>query len=89
MALGRMRAIDTARWNARRTAWHCGARSVGLYAAYYAGFRTLRTKIVERLAALGGQITALYPEKWIYDVAGFPRILGRDLIDNLVAQARQ
>jgi ferredoxin/flavodoxin---NADP+ reductase len=43
---------------------------------------------VETLAALG-EITALYPEKWICDVAGFPRIVGRDLIDNLVADARQ
>ncbi len=66
-----------------------GGGPVGLYAAYYAGFRTLRTKIVESLDALGGQITALYPEKWIYDVAGFPRILGRELVDNLAAQAMQ
>lgn len=66
-----------------------GGGPVGLYAAYYAGFRTLRTKIVESLDALGGQITALYPEKWIYDVAGFPRILGRDLVNNLIEQAMQ
>ncbi|TMJ15144.1 MAG: NAD(P)/FAD-dependent oxidoreductase, partial [Bacillati bacterium ANGP1] len=66
-----------------------GAGPVGLYAAYYSGFRTLRTKIVESLNALGGQVTALYPEKWIYDVAGFPKILGRDLIDNLTEQAMQ
>jgi thioredoxin reductase (NADPH) len=66
-----------------------GGGPVGLYAAYYAGFRTLRTKIVESLGALGGQITALYPEKWIYDVAGFPKILGRDLVDNLAEQATQ
>ncbi len=66
-----------------------GGGPVGLFAAYYAGFRTLRTKIVESLDALGGQITALYPEKWIYDVAGFPRILGRELVDNLVAQTMQ
>ena len=66
-----------------------GGGPVGLYAAYYAGFRTLRTKIVESLDALGGQITALYPEKWIYDVAGFPRILGRQLVDDLVEQAIQ
>ena len=44
---------------------------------------------MESLVALGGQIMALYPEKWIYDVAGFPWILGRDLIDNLVTQAQQ
>ena len=66
-----------------------GAGPVGLYAAYYSGFRTLRTKIVESLNALGGQVTALYPEKWIYDVAGFPKILGRDLIDNLTEQTMQ
>jgi len=66
-----------------------GAGPVGLYAAYYAGFRTMRTKIIESLNALGGQVTALYPEKWIYDVAGFPRILGRQLVDNLAEQAMQ
>jgi len=66
-----------------------GGGPVGLFAAYYAGFRTLRTKIVESLNALGGQITALYPEKWIYDVAGFPKILGRTLVDNLAEQAMQ
>ncbi len=66
-----------------------GGGPVGLFAAYYAGFRTLRTKIVESLNALGGQITALYPEKWIYDVAGFPKILGRELVDNLAEQAMQ
>ncbi len=66
-----------------------GGGPVGLYGAYYAGFRTLRTKIVESLDALGGQITALYPEKWIYDVAGFPRILGRELVDKLTEQAMQ
>jgi thioredoxin reductase (NADPH) len=66
-----------------------GGGPVGLFAAYYAGFRTLRTKIVESLEALGGQITALYPEKPIYDVAGFPRIIGRQLVDNLVEQADQ
>ena len=66
-----------------------GGGPVGLYAAYYAGFRTLRTKIVESLDALGGQVTALYPEKPIYDVAGFPKIIGRELVDQLVEQAGQ
>ena len=66
-----------------------GGGPVGLFAAYYAGFRSLRTEIVESLNALGGQVTALYPEKWIYDVAGFPKIVGRQLIDNLVEQAMQ
>ncbi len=66
-----------------------GGGPTGLYAAYYAGFRRLRTKIVESLEALGGQVTALYPEKWIYDVAGFPKVLGRVLVDNLAEQAMQ
>jgi thioredoxin reductase (NADPH) len=66
-----------------------GGGPAGLFAAYYAGFRTLRTKILESLDALGGQVTALYPEKWIYDVAGFSHILGRELVDRLTEQAMQ
>ncbi len=66
-----------------------GGGPTGLFAAYYAGFRALRTKIVDSLQELGGQITALYPEKYIYDVAGFPKVLGKDLVKNLVAQAGQ
>src|SRR5262249_20129028 len=66
-----------------------GGGPVGLYGAYYAGFRRLRTKVVESLEALGGQVTALYPEKWIFDVAGFPKVLGRVLVNNLTEQAMQ
>lgn len=64
-----------------------GAGPAGLYAAYYAGFRGLSSVLIDSLPEPGGQVTALYPEKLIYDVAGFPEILGQDLIDNLVAQA--
>ena len=64
-----------------------GAGPSGLYAAYYAGFRGLSVAIIDGLPEAGGQITALYPEKQIYDVAGFPAIKGKDLVDNLVAQA--
>jgi thioredoxin reductase (NADPH) len=64
-----------------------GAGPAGLYAAYYAGFRGLRTAIVDSLTEPGGQVTALYPEKMIYDVAGFPGVKGRDLVANLVRQA--
>lgn len=64
-----------------------GAGPAGLYAAYYAGFRGLRTALVDSLAEPGGQVTALYPEKMIYDVAGFPGIKGRDLVAGLVRQA--
>lgn len=66
-----------------------GAGPTGLFAAYYAGFRALRTKIIDSQADLGGQVTALYPDKYIYDVAGFPKILGKDLIRNQIEQAMQ
>ena len=64
-----------------------GAGPSGLYAAYYAGFRGLTTAIVDALPEAGGQVTALYPEKMIFDIAGFPAVRGKDLVENLVAQA--
>lgn len=66
-----------------------GAGPTGLFAAYYAGFRGLRTKLIDSQPDLGGQIIALYPDKNIYDVAGFPKILGKNLVTNLVEQAMQ
>lgn len=66
-----------------------GAGPTGLFAAYYAGFRGLRTKLIDSQPDLGGQVTALYPDKFIYDVAGFPKILGKDLVRNLVEQTMQ
>ncbi len=64
-----------------------GAGPTGLFAAYYAGFRGLSVAVIDALPEPGGQITAMYPEKAIFDVAGFPTIKGRDLVVNLVAQA--
>jgi thioredoxin reductase len=64
-----------------------GAGPAGLYAAYYAAFRGLRVVVTDSLEELGGQVTAMYPEKLIYDVAGFPAVRGRDLVAGLVAQA--
>jgi thioredoxin reductase len=64
-----------------------GAGPVGVYAAYYAGFRELSTAVMDSLPEPGGQVSALYPEKLIYDIAGFPEARGRDLVDNLLAQA--
>ena len=49
-----------------------GAGPVGLFGAYYAGVRTLSTAVLDSLEEPGGQITAMYPEKAIFDVAGFP-----------------
>jgi ferredoxin/flavodoxin---NADP+ reductase len=64
-----------------------GAGPTGLFAAYYAGFRGLSTAVIDTLPEPGGQVTAMYPEKAIFDVAGFPTIKGRDLVANLVEQA--
>jgi thioredoxin reductase len=64
-----------------------GAGPTGLYAAYYAAFRGLSVAVVDSLEQLGGQVSAMYPEKLIYDVAGFPAVRGRDLVAGLVAQA--
>jgi thioredoxin reductase len=66
-----------------------GAGPTGLFAAYYAGFRDLSTAIVDSLPEPGGQVTAMYPEKLIFDVAGFPAIRGRDLVAALVEQTAQ
>lgn len=64
-----------------------GAGPVGLFGAYYAGVRGLSTAVVDSLSQVGGQVTAMYPEKQIFDIAGFPAISGRQLISNLVEQA--
>lgn len=64
-----------------------GAGPAGLFAAYYAGFRKLSIAVMDSLPALGGQVAALYPEKMIFDVAGFPAVKGQKLIDDLVEQA--
>lgn len=66
-----------------------GAGPVGLYAAYYAGFRGMSVAIVDSLPEPGGQCSALYPEKEIFDIAGFPEVKGQVLIDGLVAQAQK
>ncbi|MGP3963971.1 NAD(P)/FAD-dependent oxidoreductase [Nonomuraea sp. 3N208] len=64
-----------------------GAGPVGLFGAYYAGVRGLRTAVVDSLSQVGGQVSAMYPEKQIYDIAGFPAVSGRRLIAGLVEQA--
>jgi ferredoxin/flavodoxin---NADP+ reductase len=66
-----------------------GAGPVGLYAAYYAGFRGMSVAIVDSLPEPGGQCSALYPEKELFDIAGFPAIKGQTLVDGLVEQAQQ
>lgn len=64
-----------------------GAGPAGLYAAYYAGFRKFSVTVIDALPEVGGQVTAMYPEKEIFDIAGFPEVLGRELVDRLFQQA--
>ena len=64
-----------------------GAGPSGLFGAFYGGLREMRVKIIDALDDLGGQLTALYPEKFIYDVPGYPRVLSVDLVKNLSEQA--
>jgi thioredoxin reductase len=66
-----------------------GAGPVGLFGAFYAGLRGMRVKIIDSLAEVGGQLSALYPDKFIYDVAGFPRVKSRALVDALAEQTAQ
>src|SRR6266550_3032253 len=66
-----------------------GAGPTGLFASFYAGMRGATARIVDTLPQLGGQLTALYPEKYIFDVAGYPKILAKDLVNILAEQAAQ
>jgi len=63
-----------------------GAGPAGLFTAFYGGMRQASVKIIESLPHVGGQLTALYPEKYIYDVAGFPKVRAQDLVDQLEEQ---
>ncbi|MFN8139522.1 MAG: NAD(P)/FAD-dependent oxidoreductase [Fimbriimonadales bacterium] len=66
-----------------------GAGPVGLFAAFYAGIRGMRTLVVDSLHQPGGQLAALYPEKPIYDMPGFPEILAKDLAQEMMRQAER
>jgi thioredoxin reductase (NADPH) len=66
-----------------------GGGPVGLFAAFYAGLRGSSCRVVDALPQLGGQLMALYPEKYIYDVGGLPKILAKDLARNMIEQGTQ
>ena len=66
-----------------------GGGPTGLFAAFYAGLRSASCRIVDALPELGGQLMALYPEKYIYDVGGLPKILAKDLAKNMIEQGLQ
>jgi ferredoxin/flavodoxin---NADP+ reductase len=66
-----------------------GAGPSGLFATFYAGLRQMKTKLIDALEEPGGQVAVLYPEKYIFDVPGFSKVLAKDLVKNLVEQAFQ
>lgn len=64
-----------------------GAGPVGLFAIFQCGMLGLRCHVIDALDVIGGQCSALYPDKPIYDIPAYPKITGAELIDNLAAQA--
>ncbi len=64
-----------------------GAGPVGLFAIFECGMLKMRCHVIDALEDIGGQCTALYPEKPIYDIPGFPAIDAAELIGNLEQQA--
>lgn len=64
-----------------------GAGPVGLFSIFECGMMRLTCHVIDALDMVGGQCTALYPEKPIYDIPGFPQISAGDLIHNLHQQA--
>ncbi|GLI05832.1 ferredoxin--NADP reductase [Paenibacillus tyrfis] len=65
-----------------------GGGPAGMFAAFYGGMRQASVKLIESMPQLGGQLAALYPEKYIYDVAGFPKVTAQELVNNLEAQMK-
>ena len=63
-----------------------GAGPVGLFGGFYAGMRGMKTKLIDSLPELGGQLSALYPEKYVYDMPGFPKVVARDLANEMAEQ---
>ncbi len=64
-----------------------GAGPVGLFAVFELGMLKIRCHVIDALDALGGQCVALYPEKPIYDIPGYPEILAGELVAQLQHQA--
>ncbi|MBD8499693.1 NAD(P)/FAD-dependent oxidoreductase [Paenibacillus arenosi] len=63
-----------------------GGGPAGMFAGFYAGMRSASARIIDSMPQLGGQLAALYPEKYIYDVAGFPKVTAQELVDRLKEQ---
>src|SRR5918992_870475 len=83
----RCRAFQSMTTHERRDITIIGGGPTGIFATFYAGMRGATAQIVDALPELGGQLTALYPEKYIFDVAGFAQVLAKDLVKALAEQA--
>lgn len=66
-----------------------GGGPAGLFTTFYSGMRQAKVKLIESMPQLGGQLAALYPEKYIYDVAGFPKVRAQELVNNLIEQNKK
>lgn len=85
-------AVIKPEWNDREDLFDVtiiGAGPTGLYGAFYAGLRQMKTKVIDSLGQLGGQLAALYPEKYIYDIGGYPKVLAKEFVQFSAEQALQ
>jgi thioredoxin reductase (NADPH) len=64
-----------------------GAGPVGLFTVFEAGMLKMKCHVIDALDMTGGQCAALYPEKPIYDIPGYPSILALELVEKLAKQA--
>ncbi|MBC8045109.1 MAG: NAD(P)/FAD-dependent oxidoreductase, partial [Rhizobacter sp.] len=64
-----------------------GGGPTGIFAAFQCGMNDITCRIIDSISEVGGQLIALYPEKYIYDVAGFPKVMAADLVAKLWEQA--
>ncbi len=66
-----------------------GAGPVGLFGTFYSGMRGMSAKIIDLQPQLGGQLAALYPHKYIYDIPGYTKVYAGKLIEELIKQTMQ
>jgi len=66
-----------------------GGGPTGIFAAFQCGMNNISCRIIESMPQLGGQLYALYPEKHIYDVAGFPEVPAASLVESLWQQTER
>ncbi|HXW70238.1 MAG TPA: NAD(P)/FAD-dependent oxidoreductase [Methylocella sp.] len=63
-----------------------GAGPAGLFAVFELGLLDIKAQLIDILPKPGGQCAELYPEKPIYDIPGFAKVSGQELVDKLIEQ---